>query len=117
MTAAADGKLPLERAVELITKPPPISWPRPTQGHPHPRRRRRCYPLRPNGHSETDTITWQTRSAACARVWHGFPVTGKVTTTILRGAVIYDNGEVTGHPGYGEILRGTPAQASPVLVG
>ena len=36
--------------------------------------------------------------------WEGFDVTGWPVTTIARGRVVYEHGEIVGHKGQGEVL-------------
>jgi carbamoyl-phosphate synthase/aspartate carbamoyltransferase/dihydroorotase len=38
--------------------------------------------------------------------FHGQNVTGKVVTTVIRGEVVYENGDITVKPGNGKILNG-----------
>jgi len=32
-------------------------------------------------------------------------LTGKVTTTVVRGEVVFDDDQVTGEPGYGSVVE------------
>jgi allantoinase len=104
--AGLDGRLPLQRAVELISaRPADIFNLSPKKGRLIPGADADVTIYDPTVRTIVDTSTWETRSRGSARVWDGLEVTGKVITTILRGTVIYDDGEVLGSPGYGEILR------------
>ena len=49
------------------------------------------------------TTDLQTRSGVSAYLGREF--TGKVVRTIARGATVYVDGEVTGKPGWGRLLR------------
>ena len=112
--AALDGKLPLERAVALITaNPADIFGLAPRKGRLLPGADADLTLYDPSGSSVVDPATWQTRAGACGRVWQGYPLTGRVVTTIVRGTVVYDRGEIVGSPGYGQIVRPAVAGSSP----
>lgn len=60
--------------------------------------------------------TWQydataaiTKSRANMRIYDGVTMHGRVTGTIVRGAVVYRDGVVTGTPGHGRFVRPEPA--------
>jgi allantoinase len=104
--AGLDGRLPLERAIEMITtNPADIFNLSPRKGRLLPGADADITIYDPETRVTVDTSTWETRSRAAARVWNGLEVTGKVVSTVLRGTVIFDGGKVIGEQGYGEILR------------
>jgi dihydropyrimidinase len=51
-------------------------------------------------------------SAAGFSPYAGLELSGKVQTTICRGRVVYDHGEVTGEPGWGRFVERTPFDAT-----
>jgi allantoinase len=53
-----------------------------------------------------DTESWLTRSRGTARAWHGRRVRGRVSSTIVRGRVVYD-GALVGERGWGKLVRPT----------
>ena len=113
--AALDGKLPLERAVTLITaNPADIFGLAPRKGRLIPGADADLVLYDPTVSGTVDTATWQTRAQASGRVWQDYPLTGRVVTTIVRGTVVYDHGEIVGSSGYGKFIRpaasGSPAE-------
>jgi dihydroorotase-like cyclic amidohydrolase len=56
-----------------------------------------------------DATTAITKSRANMRIYEGVPMHGRVTGTIVRGAVVYRDGVVTGTPGHGRFVRPEPA--------
>ena len=104
--AALDGKLPVERAVALVTaNPADIFGLAPRKGRLLPGADADLTLYDPSGAGVVDPTTWQTRASAAGRVWQGYPLTGRVASTIVRGTVVYDRGEIVGSPGYGQIVR------------
>jgi dihydroorotase-like cyclic amidohydrolase len=104
--SALAGKLPLERAVALLTSSPAdIFGLAPRKGRLMPGADADIVLYDPSGSSTVDTASWHSRAKASGRVWQGYPLTGRVVTTIVRGNVVYDRGEIVGSPGYGEIVR------------
>jgi allantoinase len=114
--AALDGRLPLERAIALITaNPADIFGLAPCKGRLLPGADADLTLYDPSGSSVVDTATWQSRAGACGRVWQGYPLTGHVVTTIVRGTIVYDRGKILGLPGYGQIVRPAVGEASPAF--
>lgn len=104
--SALAGKLPLERAVALLTaNPADIFGLSPRKGRLLPGADADVTLYNPEGRSAVDTASWQTRANASARVWHGHPLTGSVVTTFVRGKAVYDRGEIVGSSGYGQMVR------------
>lgn len=61
----------------------------------------------PHAEWQLNSSEMLTKAKEIALIYDGITVHGKVETTILRGHVIYQNGVVTGVPGFGQIV--TPA--------
>ncbi len=114
--AALDGKLPLERAVNLLTaSPADIFGLAPQKGRLLPGGDADIVLYNGEGRSTVDTASWQTRATASARVWQGHPLRGSVVTTIVRGTPVYDRGEIVGSPGYGRQARPASSEVSAAL--
>ena len=112
--AALEGRIPLERAIALITaNPADIFGLAPRKGRLLPGADADLTLYNPAGSSVVDTATWQTRASVCGRVWQGYPLTGRVVTTVVRGTIVYDRGEIVGSPGYGQFVRPAVAKTSP----
>lgn len=106
MTAVADGRLSVERVVELVCERParmfdlypfkgvlaPGSDADITIYDPRERRIVRC------GEGES-------RAADCNLLFDGAEVAGRVHATIVNGGVAYLDGRVVGRPGLGRIVR------------
>ncbi len=45
--------------------------------------------------------------------YHGWDLTGKTMLTMLRGTVIFKDGEITGEPGFGRYVAGVPQEPDP----
>jgi allantoinase len=115
--AALDGKLPLERAVTLITaNPADIFGLAPRKGRLIPGADADLVLYDPTVRDTVDTASWQTRAQSSGRVWQGYPLTGRVLTTMVRGTIVYDRGEIVGSPGYGAIVRPTKTSVTPVAL-
>lgn len=56
-----------------------------------------------------DSTTAITKSRANMRIYDGVTMHGRVTATVVRGAVVYRDGVVTGTPGHGRFVRPEPA--------
>lgn len=56
-----------------------------------------------------DSTAAITKSRANMRIYDGVTMHGRVTGTIVRGAVVYRDGVVTGTPGHGRFVRPEPA--------
>jgi allantoinase len=113
--AALDGKLPLERAVALITaNPADIFGLAPRKGRLVPGSDADLVLYDPTVNGTVDTASWHTRAQASGRIWHGYPLIGDVLTTLVRGTVVYDRGEIVGSPGYGAIVRPADSAVTPL---
>lgn len=52
-----------------------------------------------------DAGALKTDARACAQLYAGRTFPGRIDTTLLRGTVIYDQGEIVGRPGYGRYVQ------------
>ena len=113
ISAALDGRISLERAVTLLTaNPADIFGLAPRKGRLQPGADADIVLYAPVGQHAVDTSSWQSRAGACGRLWQGYPLTGQVVATIVRGAVVYCHGQIVGSRGYGQIVRPFVATAS-----
>ena len=46
-----------------------------------------------------------TKARESMRVYQGWPMTGRIISTFVRGVRVYHDGEITGQPGHGKFLR------------
>ena len=103
MTLVNEGQLSLERWLDLHTRQPAKIW--------------GMYPNKGSLQVGTDadfTIVnfdekWtldrhDLHSKSKVSPYDGETFTGRVETTVVRGEVVFDDGEVTGEPGYGEVV-------------
>jgi dihydropyrimidinase/allantoinase len=58
---------------------------------------------------EYDSTRAITKSQASMRIFDGMPLHGRVTTTVVRGTIVFRDGAVVGGPGHGQFVR--PASA------
>lgn len=113
LDAALTGRLSMQHAVSLVTSnPADIFGIAGKKGDISPGADADITLYDPNITSTVDSSTWKTRSSGAGRAWDGIEFQGKVVTTMLRGTVIFDRGEVVGSPGYGAILRPSDGHAS-----
>jgi allantoinase len=56
-----------------------------------------------------DSASALTKSRANMRIYDGVEMHGRVVSTVVRGAVVYQDGVVTGRPGHGQFVRPEPA--------
>ena len=105
-TAAKEGKIRLDKMVELICENPAKIF--------------NLYPKKgtiaigsdadfvifdPNKKGIISKDKMFTKCRDSALVYNGWEVYGKPEKTIVRGKVVFDNGEITVSPGYGEIIK------------
>lgn len=95
ITAVQDGKLTLERLIELMSTNP---------------RRIFNLPEQPNTEVHVDTSETYTFSNAMMHSkcgwtpFDGREMSGRVTKVILRGQTVYKNGQIISHPGSGRVI-------------
>lgn len=106
MTEAIDGRFSLQMAVRLLCS--------------QPARLFNLYPQRgtlqvgaaadvviysPGAEGVVNSKLWITKARAIDRLYDGRRQLGAVRTTIVNGAVVYDNGRIVAEPGGGRFLR------------
>jgi dihydropyrimidinase/allantoinase len=104
--AALEGRLSWQRVQELIFEHPARIfglWPR--KGAIEPGADADLALYDPASRGVFDHRRLHSRTKEIARIWDGVPRVGAVTTTLLRGEVVYRNGEVVGSAGAGRQLR------------
>lgn len=60
--------------------------------------------VNPNVKWTLDHQKMVTKAKGIAKIYDGVPVQGKVETTLVRGAVVYNNGSFHVEPGYGKVV-------------
>ena len=106
ISAGLSGRIPLETAIATITSnPADIFQLTPMKGRIRPGADADFTLYDPNAETIVDISRWQSRARGTAKIWDGLTFTGKVVSTIVRGQVVYDNGEIVGEPGYGTLMR------------
>ena len=105
-TKMREGKLKLERMIELIcTNPAKIFGLFPKKGAIGIGADADFVIIDPDRKDVIDRRRMFTAARECARVYEGMEVYGTPETTIVRGKIVYDHGKILIEPGYGEILR------------
>lgn len=105
MTAALNDKLSMERAIDSVTTAPAkIFGIGKAKGLLAPGYDADLVIYDPNEVKPVDTREWKSKSRECGRVWEGYSMTGEVVTTIVRGNVIFDQGEIVAKPGTGQVI-------------
>lgn len=105
MTAALSEKLSLERAIDSVTTTPArIFGLDKSKGLLEPGFDADIVIYDPTVIKPVDTRDWKSKSRECGRIWAGYPMTGEVVTTIVRGNVIFDRGHIVASPGTGNII-------------
>ena len=103
LSAALEGKLPFHRMVGLLTAGPArVYGSVPPQGCARCRLGRGPHALRPQCHHHHRYRHLATRSKGSAQVFDGVRYRGSIHTTIVRGAVVYQDGRITGTRGWGK---------------
>lgn len=106
LTAALDGRLTLERAVELITSAPAeIFNLSPSKGTIAPGSDADIVIYDPEGRAPVDPSIWQSRARVIGHAWAGYELAGHVERTIVRGRTVFVDGVITGEAGYGKAVR------------
>jgi allantoinase len=106
LTAAAEGRLTLEQVVALTSaNAARIFGLAPSKGSIAPGADADLVLVDATRREAIDTSRWLTRSRGTARIWDGRPVVGAVVQTILRGRSIFRDGQLTGEPGLGRLVR------------
>ena len=105
-TAVKEGKMELDRMVELICEnPAKIFGLYPNKGTIAVGSSADFVIIDPDKEGIISKDKMFTKCRDSALVYEGWEVYGKPEKTIVRGRVVFDNGEITVSPGYGEILK------------
>lgn len=105
-TAVKEGKMELDRMVELICEnPAKIFGLYPKKGTIAVGSDADFVIIDPDKKGIISKDKMFTKCRDSALVYEGWEVYGKPEKTIVRGRVVFDNGEITISPGYGEILK------------
>jgi dihydroorotase (multifunctional complex type) len=118
MTAVAEGRLTLERVVELISeRPARLFGLYPFKGVLAPGSDADITVFDPRERRTLRRGDGESRAADCNLLFDGFEVAGRVHATIVNGALAYHAGEVVGAPGLGRIVRPGASTAGPASPG
>jgi dihydroorotase len=96
LTAVAEGRLSLERMVEMVHEAPRRIWGLPPQAET-------WVEVDPDAHYTLGQVPLQTRCGWTP--FAGVTVQGQVRRTVLRGQTAYQDGEVLAEPGTGQIIE------------
>ena len=103
LTAVKENKISINRAVELLsTNPSKIFGIYPKKGTISPGADADLVLVDLDEAYTIHRSEMFTKARDVAKVYEGKRVYGKIKKTILRGKVIYDNGQVLAKPGYGQ---------------
>ena len=106
LTAVADGRVGLRRMVEVTSGAAARVFGLGDKGRIAPGADADVVLVDPGRPAVIDTSRWLTRSRDTAAVWNGRPVTGAVSTTIVRGRVVWDEEHgLVGPGGWGRWIR------------
>jgi dihydroorotase (multifunctional complex type) len=106
MTAVADGRLDVERAVELIsTAPARLFGLFPFKGVLAPGSDADITVYDPRTLGRLRRGVGESRAADCNLLYDGMEVAGGVYATIVNGGLAYLDGTIVGRPGLGRIVR------------
>lgn len=106
LTAVKDGKISLERAVDLIsTKPSKIFGLYPRKGAITVGADADLVLVNLTDEYELQHADMVTQAKDVGVVYDGQKVYGKVRKTFVRGEVVYDEGKITVNPGYGQWVK------------
>jgi dihydroorotase len=99
LTAVAEGRLSLERLVEMVHEAPRRIWGLSRQAET-------WVGVDPDARHTLGEVPLQTRCGWTP--FAGMAVRGQVRRVVLRGRTAYRDGEVLAEPGYGQIVEPTP---------
>lgn len=106
LTAVKEGKISLERAVDLLsTKPGKIFGLYPHKGAIKVGGDADLILINLDDEYELQHTNMFTKARDVGVVYDGHKVFGKVLQTIVRGKVVYDHGKITVKPGYGQWVK------------
>lgn len=106
LSAALDGRLPLPTMVGLLTAGPArIYGVYPQKGALLPGSDADVVIYDPRPETVVDTSRWYSHSRGSARICDGMPCRGQVVHTLVRGRIVYSQGQVVGARGWGRLVR------------
>ncbi|MFN8496362.1 MAG: amidohydrolase family protein [Anaerolineae bacterium] len=107
MTQALNGRLSIRQAVDLIsTNGARLFGLYPDKGILQPGADADVTIYDPRPTVIVDRARLFTRAHGCDYLYHGMAMRGQVTTTVVNGKVVFQNGRVVGAPGDGRFVRG-----------
>jgi allantoinase len=103
LTAVKEGRISMQRAVQLLSvNPARIFGMYPRKGNICPGADADMVLVDPDEQFTIHADDMFTMAKGVAKVFEGRKVYGKIKKTFLRGQIIFDEGKVTGKPGYGQ---------------
>ncbi|MBC8075498.1 MAG: dihydroorotase family protein [Chloroflexales bacterium] len=106
LSAALEGKLPIERMIALLTaNPARVYGVYPQKGALAVGSDADVIIYDPHATSTIDIQSWFSRSKGSARAFDGLSYRGRVLQTIVRGKTVYRHGQIVGARGAGELVR------------
>ncbi len=100
LDAGLTGRLPLARAVELMTaNPAKLFGIYPRKGAISPGSDADLLLVDPNARLTVDSARFLSRSGGSGKVYDGMELAGRVLTTLSRGRIVYTQGRVVGDSG------------------
>jgi dihydroorotase-like cyclic amidohydrolase len=101
-----EGHLSWERAIAVCAeRPARIFGFYPRKGAILPGADADLFLFDPNGEWQIDRNRLFTKARANARLYDGLTLRGKVTRTLVRGATVYQDGQIVGSEGHGRFIR------------
>jgi allantoinase len=115
MDRALRGTLTVEHAVALLSeRPARLYGLAPRKGALAPGADADFVLFDPSGTWTVDRARLRTKARECAALWDGFVFAGRIHATYVRGRAVYQDGAVTGAPGWGRFVRPGRTAAVPV---
>ena len=106
LTAVADGRITLRRMVEVTSGTAARVFGLRDKGRIEEGADADLVLVDPAREGRIDTSRWLTRSRGTAEIWNGRAVTGAVVATLVRGRVVWDEGQaLVGPAGWGRWVR------------
>jgi allantoinase len=114
MDRALRGTLPVEHVVTLLCeRPARLYGLAPRKGAIVPGADADLVLFDPAGTWTVDRARLHTKARDCAALWDGFGFEGRIRATYLRGRPVYQDGIITGAPGWGRFVRPDRAVPTP----
>lgn len=109
MGRAVTGELSFERATELVAGGPARIFGLGTKGRIAVGYDADLVLYDPEPEVICRPEDFKSRSGRTGRIWEGMPLRGRTVTTLLRGQVVAQDGDVIGEPGAGRVIRPSAA--------